>query len=48
MQSVDAIEPWGDCEFAGQLVQLALPVTLLYVFVSQIVQAPEALSSRNP
>ena len=38
MQSVDAIEPWGDCEFAGQLVQLALPVTLLYVFASQIAQ----------
>ena len=40
MQLLDAMEPLGDCEFAGQLVQLALPVTLLYVFVSQIVQLP--------
>ena len=30
----------GDCEFAGQAVQLADPVTLLYVFASQIVQLP--------
>ena len=40
MQSVDAIEPWGDCEFAGQLVQLALPIAVLYVFAWQIVQLP--------
>ena len=40
MQVLDAMEPMGDCEFAGQAVQLADPVTLLYVFASQIVQLP--------
>ena len=40
MQLLDAMEPLGDCEFAGQTVQLADPVTLLYVFASQIVQLP--------
>ena len=40
MQVLDAMEPMGDCEFAEQAVQLADPVTLLYVFASQIVQLP--------
>ena len=40
MQVLDAMEPLGDCELAGQPVQLADPVTLLYVFASQIVQLP--------
>ena len=39
-QAVCAMEPLGDCELAGQAVQLADPVTLLYVFASQIVQLP--------
>ena len=38
MQVLDAMEPLGDCEFVGQAVQLADPVTLLYVFASQTVQ----------
>ena len=40
MQVLDAVEPAADCEFSGQTVQLADPVTLLYVFASQIVQLP--------
>ena len=40
MQVLDAMEPMGDCEFAEQAVQLADPVTILYVFASQIVQLP--------
>ena len=40
MQVLDAMELMGDCEFAEQAVQLADPVTLLYVFASQIVQLP--------
>jgi hypothetical protein len=38
MQVLNATEPLGDCEFSGQAVQLADPVTLLYVFSSQIAQ----------
>jgi hypothetical protein len=40
MQLPSLVEPWGDCEFAGQAVQFADPVTVLYVFDSQIVQLP--------
>jgi hypothetical protein len=40
MQVLNAMEPLGDCEFNGQPVQLAEPVTVLYVFASQIVQLP--------
>jgi hypothetical protein len=40
MQLLDAIEPGKDCEFARQLVQLRLPIAVLYVFAWQIVQLP--------
>ena len=40
MQLSTLVEPWGDCWFGRQAVQLADPVTVLYVFAWQIVQLP--------